>query len=66
MIAHPCILWSTSDIANIMYACIIMHNMIIEDDVDKDLPVLHAPNSSHSTLRQGFTFNDLQVGTSNL
>ena len=51
---------------DVMYACIIMHNMIIEDEADEDLPVLHAPNSSHSTLRRGFTFNDLQVGTSNL
>ena len=51
---------------DVMYACIIMHNMIIENEADEDLPVLHAPNSSHSTLRRGFTFNNLQVGTSNL
>jgi hypothetical protein len=66
MITHPCRLWSTTDIIDVMYACIIMHNMIIEDEVDEDLPVLDAPSSSHSTLRWGFTFNDLQVGTSNL
>ena len=34
--------------------------------VNEDLPVLHAPSSSHSTLRRGFTFNNLQVGISNL
>ena len=45
--------------ANVMYTCIIMHNMIIEDEADEDLPILHAPNSSHSTLRWGFTFNNL-------
>lgn len=52
--------------ADVMYACIIMHNMIIEDEADKDLSELHASSSSQTTLRRGFTFNDLQVGTSNL
>ena len=66
IIAHSCRLWSTSDMVDAMYACIIMYNMITEDEVDEDLPILHAPNSSHTKLRKGFTFNDLQVGTSNL
>ena len=52
--------------ADVMYACIIMHNMIIKYEADEDLPVLYASNPSHSTLRRGFIFNDLQVGTSNL
>jgi hypothetical protein len=50
--------------ADVMYACIIMYNMIIENEADEDTPILHAPSSSHSTLRRGFIFNDLQVGTS--
>ena len=66
MIANPCRLWSTSDMADVMYACIIMHNMIIEDEADEDLPELDVPSSSQSTLRRGFTFNDLQIGTQNL
>ena len=66
MITHPCRLWSISDKADVMYACIIMHNMIIEDKANANLHVLLAPSSSHNTLRRGFTFNDLQVITSNL
>ena len=57
MIAHPCRLWSTSGMADVMYACIIMHNMIIEDEADANLLVLHAPSSSHTTFRRGITFN---------
>lgn len=52
--------------ADVMYACIIMHSMIIEDNANANLLVLLAPSSSHNTLRRGFTFNDLQVITSNL
>ena len=51
---------------DVMYACINMHNMIIEDEVDEDIIVFHAPRSSHITLRRGFIFNNLQVGTSNI
>ena len=66
MIANPCRLWSTSDMADVMYACIIMHNMIIEDEADEGLPELGVSSSSQSTLRRGFTFNDLQIGTQHL
>lgn len=52
--------------ADVMYPCIIMHNMIIEDKANANLRVLLAPSSSHSTLRRGFTFNNLQVITSKL
>lgn len=66
MITHPCILWNISDNLDVRYACIIMHNMITKDETDEDLPTLNTVGSSQSTLRHGFTFNDLQVGTSNL
>ncbi len=52
--------------ADVMYTCIIMHNMIIEDKTEDNLPELHAASSSQSRLRRGFNFNDLEVGTSNL
>jgi hypothetical protein len=55
MITHPWRWRSTSDIADVMYACAIMHNMIIEDGSDGDLPVLNASRSSQFRLRQGFT-----------
>ena len=31
MITQPCKLWNTTNILDVMYACVIMHNMIIED-----------------------------------
>ena len=46
MITHPWRWWSTSDIDDVMYACAIMHKMIIEDGSDGDLPVLDASSSS--------------------
>jgi hypothetical protein len=32
IIRHPARLWEREELANIMYACIILHNMIIEDE----------------------------------
>ena len=40
MITQPCRLWNTTNIANVMYASIIMHNMIIEDESGRDLEIL--------------------------
>ena len=61
IITQPCRLWNTSDIADVMYACIIMHNMIIEDESGTDLEILtpEAASSSSSGMRRGFTFADL-------
>ena len=46
MIANSCKLWSTSDMADVMYACIIMHNIVIENEADEDLHELDVPSSS--------------------
>ena len=32
IIRHPARLWEREELANIMYACVILHNMIIEDE----------------------------------
>ncbi|KAK1431382.1 hypothetical protein QVD17_07839 [Tagetes erecta] len=32
IIQHPCRLWTKDKIRDVMYACIILHNMILEDD----------------------------------
>jgi hypothetical protein len=32
IIRHLARLWEREEVANIMYACVILHNMIIEDD----------------------------------
>lgn len=52
MIAYPCRLWNIYDNVDVMYACIIIHNMIIEDERDEDLPTLDTAGSSQSTLRR--------------
>ena len=47
--------------ANVIYACIIMHNMIIEDEVDEDLLVLHVPSSSQTRLRRASLFTTCKL-----
>lgn len=42
IIRHPARLWEREELANIMYACIILHNMIIEDERG----IYDAPNDS--------------------
>ncbi|KAL8501146.1 hypothetical protein ACS0TY_020639 [Phlomoides rotata] len=39
IVANPVRFWSKSDLHDIMSACIIMHNMIIEDERDLDAPI---------------------------
>lgn len=39
ILTAPCRLWSTHDIRNIMYCCIILHNMIVEERM-KDDPII--------------------------
>ena len=36
MISNPCRLWRRSKMSTIMFACIVLHNMIIEDERDMD------------------------------
>ena len=36
MISNPCRLWSRKKISTIMFACIVLHNMIIEDERDME------------------------------
>jgi hypothetical protein len=39
VIRHPTRLWEREELANIMYACVILHNMIIKDERDiYDIP----------------------------
>lgn len=34
IICHPARLWERQELADIMYACVILHNMIVEDERD--------------------------------
>lgn len=36
ILTAPCRLWSTHDLRNIMYCCIILHNMIVEERMEDD------------------------------
>ena len=38
MVSNPCRLWKRSKMATIMFCCIILHNMIIEDERGMDYP----------------------------
>jgi hypothetical protein len=64
--AHPSKLWSSTIMANIMYACIIMHNMIFEDESSKEnlepLFEVEAPTDFTRPL----SFEALVVGTKQL
>jgi hypothetical protein len=66
IIAHPSKLWSSTIMANIMYACIIMHNMIFEDESSKEnlepLFEVEAPTDFTRPL----SFEALVVGTKQL
>lgn len=42
IVANPARIWSKSDLEDIMFACIIMHNMIIEDERDLEAPIEEA------------------------
>lgn len=39
IVANPARYWNKSDLHDIMTTCIIMHNMIIEDERDLDAPI---------------------------
>ena len=39
ILANPARFWYTDDLANVMRACIILHNMIVEDERDFPLPM---------------------------
>lgn len=55
IVAEPSRLWDQADIAKIMQACVILHNMIVEDEKDmvEDFPDLNeAAGSSTATPPQ--------------
>jgi hypothetical protein len=66
IIANPSKLWNTTIMADIMYACIIMHNMIVEDESSEHtlepLFQVEAPIGSTGAL----PFEALLAGTEQL
>lgn len=62
IIQNPCRQWHMDTVKDIMRACVIMHNMIIEDEAGCDLEVLfeHGPATQ---MMRGLTFEDNTEGT---
>jgi hypothetical protein len=65
IIQNPCRQWHMDTISDIMRACVIMHNMIIEDESGCNLEALfeHSPTTQ---MRRGLTFEDDREATEEL
>ncbi len=63
---NPCRQWDVDTIANIMIACVISHNMIMEDERDHNLEALFEPQSTGSQFRCGLSFEQYRQGTMDL
>ncbi len=49
IIQNPCRLWQIDAIYDVMMCCVILHNMIIEDEWDQNLdPLFDEANVAHS------------------
>ncbi len=65
IIQNPSRLWQMDTIYDIMTACVILHNMIIEDERDYNFESLfHLANAGQ--LQRGLTFQAYMEGTSEL
>jgi hypothetical protein len=68
IIRNPCRQWSMNIIADIMFACYILHNMILDDE--QDVPGLEnilAPEfGGNVPLRRGLSFEELATSTSEI
>ena len=65
IIRNPCRQWSMDTISDIMFACCILHNMIIDDEREvPDLENILAPHFSDNVpLRRGLSFQQLAANT---
>ena len=61
IIYNPRRQWSLETISDIMFACVILHNMIIDDEKALELEDLNL--RAPIVLRRGLTFEDLMMGT---
>ena len=66
ILKNPVRQWDLQTIENIMMACIIMHNMIIEDEQGLPLEPFADWGLPVETLRLPFSFRELQDGTRQL
>ena len=61
IISNPCRQWSMETISDIMFVCVILHNMIIDDEKALELEDLNLRGPA--VLSRGLTFEDLMMGT---
>ena len=59
IISNPCRQWSMETISDIMFACVILHNMIIDDEKALELEDLNLRGPV--VLSRGLTFEDLMM-----
>lgn len=57
----PCRQFDLQIITNIMMCCIILHNMIIEDEQGQDLEPIFDQAISRGGMRKNLTFRELNV-----
>jgi hypothetical protein len=62
IVKNPCRQWDLDTITDIMLACVILHNMIIEDEKDCNLESLFENDVLLQPRTSDFTFRDLQQG----
>jgi hypothetical protein len=66
IIQNPSREWNLNTIKDILMACVIMHNMIIEDERDQELePIIAEPINvpwRHGPMRRGLNFEDYVQG----
>ncbi|KAI3770909.1 hypothetical protein L6452_02057 [Arctium lappa] len=73
-IRHPCLVWDKDNMGKIMIACIILHNMIVEDEREtylhyydpdeffNDMPTNRQPESYTEDDGQPFGFSTDRIG----
>jgi hypothetical protein len=68
IIRNPCRMWSMDTILDVMFACCILHNMIVEDEnsVQGLENILVGLEDFGAPLRRGLFFKDLPTNTREL
>ena len=63
IVKNPCRQWKLETINDIMMCCIILYNMIIDDERDLNLEPIFDRTIGGGQMRAHFTFRELQDGT---
>jgi hypothetical protein len=66
IVKNPCRQYDLDTITNIMMCCIILHNMIIQDEQGQNLEPIFDQAISGGGMRRDLTFRELNVGTREL